>query len=268
VGMNSSFRVCDQCQQRIPADSVFCPECGVSQRPTRVGRNAGGAPRQGFSALWGLIGAGILLVVVLVVINQHHGPQSVAAGTPTKHSSTPSTSTHHPTPSTGAPSSSVKAHPQSKPKVTPPPVTTKKKAKSSTTPVHPKAKVPSTPPTILAGWNSESLAYQGATISVTLPKSLTESATKLAAGQWLFANSGNSTYNVQVSALPTSYQVPSDATAFGPDAYGTPISHQGKVTSQTLYIDWTGHAWIAVAMAVPSQDSSWLQTIAQSARIG
>ncbi len=263
VGTNSSFRVCDQCHQRIPADSVFCPECGASLHPTRVSRNAGVNRSQNFSALWGLLGAGVLLVVVLVVVNRHHHA-SIASGPQATQAS--SGKTHRPsgktTPSQSSTTPKPKAHTtvpkQPKPKI---------KTKTNPPPAKTKTKVPSTPPTILAGWTNESLPYHGATVSVTLPKSLTESASKISASEWLFANTGNSAYNVQVSALPASFTPPQGSTSLGPDAYGTPISKQGNVSSQTLYVDWTGHAWIAVAMAVPSKDSNWLGTIAQSVRI-
>lgn len=268
MGTNSSFRVCDQCHQRIPADSVFCPDCGASLRPTRVSRQARGATAkegQNLSALWGLIGAGALLGVVLVLT--HHGPHSKAA---LGGSVQPKSKTSSPTPKKKQ-SNASSSPPRTTKKTSTPPTPTKVKTankKSSKTPSSKKSHHSSAPPTILAGWSTQSLHYQGATIGLILPKSLTESATKVSSGEWKFTNTGNSVYGVVVDALPPSSNPPAGSSSLGPNAYGTPIAQSGQVATQTLYIDWTGHAWIAVEMAVPANHSNWLGTIAQSVRIG
>ena len=268
MGTNSSFRVCDQCHQRIPADSVFCPDCGASLRPTRVSRQARGATvkeGQNLSALWGLIGAGVLLGVVLVLT--HHGPHSKAALGGSGH---PKSKTSSPAPRKSQSNASGSPPSTTKKKTSTPPQTKAKTTtkKSSKPPSAKKGHHSSAPPTILAGWSTRSLHYQGATIGLTLPKSLTESATKVSSGEWEFANTGNRVYRVVVDALPPSSNPPAGSSSLGPNAYGTPISQSGQVATQTLYIDWTGHAWIAVEMAVPASHSNWLGTIAQSVRIG
>ena len=267
MGSNFSFRVCDHCNQRIPADSVFCPQCGAALRPTRVSRKATstGGSKNG-AALWGLLGAGALLVVVLVALHHRH-PNPVAQGTPshrtTKRSQNNPGSTANKRPESGStPSSVPKSHPHPKAPVKP-----KVHAKHSGAPSTKKPKGLSTPPTIQSGWSSQSVSYQGATINLTLPKSLTESISKVSSAEWRFANTGNSAYNVTVTALAPSSSPPAGTNSLGPDAYGTPISDQGKTATQTLYVDWAGHAWVKVSMVVPVQDSSWLGSIAQSVRI-
>lgn len=276
MSSNGSFRVCEHCNQRIPADSVFCSECGSSLHPTRVSRQSRTARSggQSSSALWGLIGAGILVVVVLVIIHQngsgthhavtasaprqhHSGKPSVAttphSSTSPKHPTTPPTSTHKKTTSgstthTGVPSKSK----------------TKTPPKTKTT--HPKSTTP--PPTIQAGFETKSVSYEGATISLVIPRTLTESTSRISSTEWRWGNSGNAAYQVVVNALPPSSSPPAGAITLGPDAYGTAITASNGISNQTLYVDWPGHAWIAVAMTVPTKDSSWLGDIAQTVKIG
>ncbi len=280
MNTNSGFRVCDHCGTRIPADSVFCPDCGKALRPTRLSRQSQtGARRsggQGAGALWALLGLGAIIVAVIIWINLPHHPSSRAAvGTP---STSQTASSHHPN---NAVSSAKNTRSRPKPHQRTTPAGTKgsgtqrpgrphSKTSSASSSLHHHRGThpPTTPPTLQSGWSAESVQYQGTSINVTIPKTLTETHRRLSSTQWQWANAGNAAYRVVLQALPPSSSPPSGTTALGPGAYGTPIVRHGAMAQQTLYVDWAGHAWIAVAMKVPSSHINWLATIAQSVRVG
>ena len=274
MNTNSGFRVCDHCGTRIPADSVFCPDCGKALRPTRLSRQsqrrAGRSGVEGAGALWALLGLAAIIIAVIIWINLPHHPSSpVAVGT-----SQPASS-HHP--KRGVPSaknSRPKSH-----QTTP----TRAKGSGTQSSGRPHPKTPSassslhhhrkirpqtTPPTLKSGWSAEAVQYQGTSINVTIPKTLTETRRRLSSTQWQWANAGNNAYRVVLQALPPSSSPPTGTSALGPGAYGTPIVRHGAMAEQTLYVDWAGHAWVAVTMKVPSSHINWLATIAQSVHVG
>lgn len=279
---------CPQCGANVPGDSLFCPACGTAVRPSRMARRRRAAaetgPRGG--SLWGLIGILVVIGGVLLALHLIHRPAApvgTAAGsgpktsrgskkTPTKaQSGTPSSH-----PKTGAKrprSGSTQAGTGSKPhraktgRVQPPTKTHRKK-RPHTSLSHPKR--PSAPKLVTApgGWVQASLTAKGATVTVTIPHAYDHPIVLGAHNSWRFADPTHPSERVTVRLLPPSASAPAGTNELGPGAYGTAIATTGGLASQTLYVQWSGHAWVAVAMHVPAADESWLGTIAQSVRIG
>ncbi len=269
MNTNSGFRLCDHCGKRIPADSVFCPDCGKALRPTRLSRQSqariGRAGGQGAGALWALLGLAAVIVAVIFWINRPHHASVAGGASPTGHPKTRVSSTKNSQPrnrrTTPSRAKRSTTHPGGRPH---------SKTSSASSSLHHHRNVPpsTTPPSLKAGWSTATVQYQGTSITMTIPKTLTETHHRLSSTQWQWANAGNSAYQVVLKALPASSSPPGGTTALGPNAYGTPIVRHGPMAEQTLYVDWTGHAWIGVTMKVPSSHINWLATIAQSVRVG
>lgn len=277
---------CPQCSAKVPADSLFCPACGTPVRPSRTARRRRAASQTGprGGSLWGLVGVLVVIGGVFAALHFLHRPHAERRGSAlasgskvsgrsrktslgdTGRTASPSNSRHRQAPAKAKTGTGAKAHRVKTAK--PGASTTGHQTHKLHTPVHPKASKPPKLTTASGGWSQASLTADGATVTVTVPKGYDHRTELAAHNGWRLADPADPAERVTVSLLPPSASAPGGTNKLGPGAYGTPIAKAAGLATQTLYVEWPGHAWVAVAMAVPAADESWLATIAQSVRIG
>ena len=81
-------------------------------------------------------------------------------------------------------------------------------------------------------------------------------------GSWQWGNKKG-----QISMAVTGQKPANITQPLGPQTFGTAIVQQGKVVSQSIYVQWAANRWVAVNIQVPAKHESWLSRIAQSVRV-
>ncbi|MCL5971884.1 MAG: zinc ribbon domain-containing protein [Firmicutes bacterium] len=128
----------------------------------------------------------------------------------------------------------------------------------------PATSYPSTPETKAGGWHKVKETYLGATITLTLPSKL-EQRSLSHPGYWRWTSAGGR-YGVLAEVKPE--KSPAATQPLGTMVFGTPITAQAnQISEQMIDIAWPQHGWLEVVMTVPSPDTGWLATIAQSVKI-
>lgn len=234
--------MCPQCGQNVLPDDQFCFHCGANLAPQpRVGPS----PRLRKKRPWWLYGlAGLVVVGLGSLIFRGHTSQKSAA-TPPKNLSAASSRHHH-----------SHQHPSTAPSTSTPASVSPGPTPSSTSSNNPGS-----------GWITQTVPYNGGTVSLQLPSALSHVESQ-GGGQWVYGPSSGTSGTAGSVTLEIVGQKSSSATqSLGPGTYGTAITNQGSLVSQTLYVQWPQHGWVRVAMSVPGSQESWIRTIAQSVQI-
>lgn len=247
---------CPQCGEAVLPSDKFCFRCG-----SRLPKHTWLALRYrlmrfGLSQLLlVLMGVAALLVAAYVV---HRQSQVIAESVqrPRNHQQPAHEHPHRHIPA-------KPAHTAKNPILHPVVVTT-------TTTVSPHSDAPSPnpgskKPTVspIGAWATEQATYQNVQFSLKVPPGMTAPlATSSTAWTW---GARNSPYQVTVSVVPD--KSTSADVELGTHTYGTAIQESPSTASQQLFVNWTGHEWVEVAMAVPKKNVAWLAAIAESLRV-
>ncbi|MCL5013759.1 MAG: zinc ribbon domain-containing protein [Firmicutes bacterium] len=256
---DSQTPLCPRCRQPARGGDRFCRHCGYDLKGSIA---KPGSPSQATTASpvkkriprWPFVAAGVGVGVVAALVFGAHS-QRMATTSALKPSSrsgknlpttqkTASSSPSHSVSPSPSPSSSPSASPSPSP--------------SSSPGSNPS---PSTGPSLSGNFVNVSTSFRGATLGLSLPQPL-DHLESSSPGSWQWGSKKG-----QVSLFVTA-QRPADITQpLGPQTFGTAITQQGKVVSQSIYIHWTGHWWVGVAIQVPAKHESWLSRIAQSVHV-